>query len=552
MSLRPAAIGAIPEETARVARAAFPKGNVYVRMRDELGPLYADEQFAALFPARGRPVEAPWRLALVLVMQFAEGLSDRRAADAVRARIDWKYALGLELTDPGFDASVLSEFRTRLVEGGAELRLLDTMLARFRAAGLLKARGRQRTDSTHVLAAIRWLNRLACVGETLRHALNGLAAAAPDWLRARSEPGWVERYGPRFDDYRLPKGQAERQALAEVIGADGIGVLAAVYAAEAPPALRAVPAVETLRRVWVQQYYAPEPDGRVRWRAGEDLPPAALMINSPYDLEARYSLKRGTTWTGYKAHLTETCDPDAPHLVTHVETTPATTPDWHLAPVIHAALARKQLLPGEHILDAGYVDGEVLLRSRSEYQVTVVGPVPPDPSWQAQAGQGFDVACFSLDWEARRATCPAGRTSTKWSETHDQRNNPIVNIRFSPADCRVCPRRAACTSSAAGPRHLTVRPRAQHEALQAARQHQTSAAFKAQYAARAGVEGTLSQALRVCDLRRARYIGLAKTRLQHSLTAAALNLHRLGAWWDEHPFATTRRSPFVALVGAAP
>ena len=141
MSLRPDPVGPVPEETARVARAAFPKGNAYMRMRDELGVLYEDAAFAALFPARGQPAEPPWRLALVLVLQFAEGLSDRQAADAVRGRIDWKYALSLELTDPGFDASVLSEFRDRLVAGSREQALLDLMLARFGARGLLKARG---------------------------------------------------------------------------------------------------------------------------------------------------------------------------------------------------------------------------------------------------------------------------------------------------------------------------------------------------------------------------------------------------------------------------
>ena len=546
MSLHPAPIGPIPEETARVARAAFPKGNVYMRMRDEFGSLYEDGAFVALFPTRGQPAEAPWRLALVLVMQFAEGLPDRQAADAVRGRIDWKYALGLELTDPGFDASVLSEFRGRLVAGGAELLLLDAMLARLTAAGLLKARGRQRTDSTHVLAAIRWLNRLECVGETLRHALNSLATVAPDWLRPRLDPAWVERYGPRFDEFRLPKGMAERRALAEAIGADGFRLLGAVYAPDAPAWLRAVPAVETLRRVWLQQYYGP--DGPGRWRTGPDMPPAARMINSPHDVEARYSLKRETSWTGYKTHLTETCDPDAPHLITHVETTPATTPDWDMLAPLHAALAQKELLPGEHLLDAGYVDAQGLVRGRDEHGVAVVGPVPADHSWQARAGQGFDVACFALDWNARRATCPQGATSVKWSATHDRHGNEIINIRFPRAACLACPDHARCTSRLDGPREITVRPRAQHEALQTARVHQTTDAFKARYDARAGVEGTLSQGIRVSDLRRARYVGLAKVRLQHALTAAGLNLRRLGAWWDERPFAPTRRAPFLALA----
>jgi transposase len=253
MSLQPEPLGVVPADTARVAHAAFPKGNVYMRMRDELGRLYEDEAFATLFPQRGQPAEAPWRLALVSVLQFAEGLADRQAADAVRSRLDWKYALGLELTDPGFDASVLSEFRGRLVVGRAEDQLLDAMLARFQASGLLKARGRQRTDSTHVLAAIRALDRLETVGETLRHALNVLATVAPTWLQPYLEPAWADRYGPRFELYRLPKSRRERYALAEQIGRDGFRVLAAVTAPEAPGWLRQVPAVETRRRVWLQQ-----------------------------------------------------------------------------------------------------------------------------------------------------------------------------------------------------------------------------------------------------------------------------------------------------------
>jgi transposase len=201
MSLRPTPPDAIPASTTAVARAAFPKGNAYLRLRDELGPLFTDAEFAALFASRGQPAESPWRLALVTVLQFAEDLSDRRAADAVRSRINWKYLLGLELTDPGFDASVLSEFRSRLVAGGLEEHLLTTLLALCRDRKLLKARGRQRTDATHVLGAVRALNRLECVGATLRAALNALAVAAPDWLRAHSDATWVERYGRRVDDY---------------------------------------------------------------------------------------------------------------------------------------------------------------------------------------------------------------------------------------------------------------------------------------------------------------------------------------------------------------
>src|SRR5437763_4016046 len=178
MSLKPTPIQPVPEGTARVARAAFRKGNPLLKLRDELGADFADADFADLFPRRGQPGLAPWRLALVTLLQFREDLSDRRAAEAVRARIDWKYLLGLELTDPGFDASVLCEFRARLVAGGEETLLLEKLLARCKTLGLLNARTRQRTDSTHVLARVRATTRLDCAIEALRHALNNLAIVA--------------------------------------------------------------------------------------------------------------------------------------------------------------------------------------------------------------------------------------------------------------------------------------------------------------------------------------------------------------------------------------
>ena len=310
MSLRPAEIAPVPAGTAQVAAAAFPKGCPAMRMRDELGTIYDDRTFAPLYPARGQPAHPPWRLALVTVLQFAEGLSDRQAADAVRGRIDWKDALGLELTDPGFDFSVLSEFRTRLVAGGLERTLLDVMLARFRERGLLKARGRQRTDSTHVLAAVRAVNRLESVGETMRAALKALAVVAPDWLAEHAHAEWPDRYGRPFEEWRLPKGEGPRKVLGEGIGKDGHRLLAAAYDASAPSWLRELPAVRTLRRAWVNQFYAEE--GRVTWRDRTELPPASLRFDSPYDPDARFGNKRSTTWSGYKAHVTESCDPDCP------------------------------------------------------------------------------------------------------------------------------------------------------------------------------------------------------------------------------------------------
>jgi transposase len=551
MSLRAPLFYQIPEQTAQVARAAFPKGNPYMRMRDALGPIYTNPSFSHLFPKQGQPAYAPAYLALVTIMQFAEGLSDEQTATAVRGRIDWKYALALELTDPGFDASVLCEFRKRLIDGNAELLLFDTMLTLFRDQGLLKAKGRQRTDSTHVLAAIHVLNRLECVGETLRHALNLLATVDSGWLTSWVPPGWFDRYSQRFEDYRLPAEKPARYALAEQIGADGLQLLQQVYASAAPTSLRDLPAVQVLRQVWMQQFYAVAPEQSLHWRTAEDLPPAALLISSPYDPDARYGKKRSTEWTGYKVHLTETCDDATPHLITDVLTTPAPTSDFDVLPTIQQHLAERQLIPGEHIVDSGYPTADHLLTSRTTHAIDLIGPLAEDHSWQAQAGNGFAAAQFVIDWERQCATCPQGHTSSQWLERQDEHDQTSIQIKFAKADCAACPVRAQCTQSKLQPRLLQVRDQVHYDVLQAARQRQKTELFKTQYAARAGIEGTISQGTRTSDLRRSRYIGLPKTRLLHLLIAAALNFIRVAAWLAETPHARTRQTAFARLALAA-
>jgi transposase len=549
MTLHPRDLYRIPEETAHIARTAFPKGNVYMTMRDKLDLWYKDSDYAALFTSsQGRPAESPGRLNLVIVMQYAEGLTDEQAAEAVRARIDWKYALGLEMTDPGFHYSILSDHRQRLIDGGMEQQLLDDMLRRFQECKLLKARGRQRTDSTYVLAAIRELNRLELIGETLRHALNSLAVVAPDWVRAQVGADWFDLYGPRFEQYRLPKGKQERQVLAERIGDDGYHLLSAIDDAKELAWLRGIPAVETLRQVWAQQFRLDQ--GKARLRKAGDLPPAAEMINSPYDVEARYSRKRQTSWTGYTVHLTETCEQDDPSLITNVETTPATTPDSEVTDTVHEHLSEKGLLPSEHIVDAGYVDAGALVTSRSEYGVDLVGPVQRNTSWQAKAKQGFDLACFAVDWDMEIVTCPQGKTSRLWRRRQDEYGNDLIEVWFDPCDCRACSSRPQCTRSNKA-RTLKLRSKEQHIALQEARQYQKTDEFRERYKKRAGVEGTISQGTRCFDLRRARYVGLTKTHLQHVVTAAAINLTRAVAWLEGTRRAQTRHSAFAALALAA-
>jgi transposase len=539
MSLDPSPIEPVPEETARVARAIFPKGNRYLLLRDTLGTLFTDTLFVDLFPTRGQPALAPWRLALVTLIQYIEGLPDRQAAEAVRTRIDLKYVLGLSLTDPGFDFSVLSEFRARLLAHSAAERLLDVLLEACQKNGWLAGGGRQRTDSTHVLARVRRLNRIDLVGETLRAALNALAVAAPDWLQEHSLPDWWERYALPFDVTRLAKSEAQRETVALTVGQDGLALLAALEAEPQVVWLREIPAMQTLQQVWQEHYQVRE--GTLLWRPRDDLPPASALIASPYDVEARYALKRSTEWVGYKVHLTETCDAGRPHLITQVTTMPAPSADSAVTTPIQQALERKGLLPGQQIVDTGYVDAGELLRSQSR-GVVLLGPVPPNT---AATPAAFALEQFTLQWDQQQAICPAGKASVSWLPLEDRHGNPILKVTFRTSDCRACPHHGACTRGAH--RTLTVRPQAEWQALQEARKRQATEEFKQQYAIRAGIEGTLSQGTRAFGLRRCRYRGAQKAHLQQVVTACAINLVRITAWIQGDLPVASRPAPFARL-----
>lgn len=546
MSLHPHPIEPIPDATARVARQAFPKGNRYILLRDELGPIYQDAEFATLLSIHGQSAISPWRLVLICIMQFLEDLTDRQAADAVRSRIDWKYLLSLDLGDPGFDFSVLSEFRHRIVAGQLEQHLLDRLLEQCKEKGWIKERGKQRTDSTHVLAAIRTLNRLESIGEALRASLNAIATVEPDWLKSWVPPTWFERYGRPVEEYRLPKGKEARQTYAEMIGNDGMDLLVNLWSETTPRYLRELSSVDHLRQTWVHQFWVDQ--GRVRLRDGKDLPSAGRRSDSPYDPESRYGNKRSTTWSGYKVHLPETCDSDEMHLVTHVITTPGNIPDIEQTQPIHQALKAKNLLPQEHFVDAGYVDSGLLVESRKRYGIELIGPMRPNGSWQTKVEGAYDLSQFHINWKARRVTCPQGKKSCKWIKATDTGGNPFIHVRFLHRDCRACPTRALCTRSEPQARALGFRPQPEYEVLQSVRQQQQTKDWQQRYNQRAGVEGTLSQGIHCLGLRRTRYMGLAKTHLQHILTSVAMNLTRIVSWLMGIPHARTRVSRFAALA----
>ncbi|WP_239121171.1 transposase, partial [Planomonospora parontospora] len=267
----------------------------------------------------------------------------------------------------------------------------------------------------------------------------GLAGWAPS--------AWQERYGKRVDTYRLPDGQSARQSWLRQVGVDGYELLEQIHDETAPGWLRQIPAVQIMRESWVQQFYRQE--GEVCVRQGKDLPPGRLRPASPYDPEARYGIKRQAGWIGYKAHLTETCEPDAPHLITHVVTTDATVEDSHLTAAIHDDLAARDLLPAEHAVDTGYVSAPHLVRARDRYGIDLLGPVQFSTSRQAHTGEGFGLEAFAVDFDRRHATCPAGHTSSRWREELN-RGAPVIKIAFRKRDCGPCPLRPRCTTAAIG------------------------------------------------------------------------------------------------------
>ena len=233
--------------------------------------------------------------------------------------------------------------------------------------------------------------------------------------------------------------------------------------------------------------------------------------------------------------------------MSNIETTPAQISDVTLTAPIHDALAEKDLLPNQHIVDAGYREATLLVTSQTDHQVQLRGPVRPDSSWQAQANKGYDISCFRIDWEAQKVTCPQGQTSRQWIAAQDGWNTATIHVQFARSICLRCASRADCTRATRDPRELTLRPRAEQEALQAAGRQQQSPEWKAAYNVRAGVEGRLSQGDGAFELRQSRSIGLARTHLQHILTAAAMTIARFDAWVTDRPRAKTRISHCEAL-----
>jgi len=508
----------MPEELAVLGPKLLRSDSPYRLVGEQLYEEYDEADYVDLYHAEGKPAISPVLLSFVTAFQYMENLSDREAVEAVRVRLDWKYALHLPLDYAGFNFSVLSEFRDRVIAHQAESYLFDRLLEQLEALGLIKRRGRQRTDSLAVLTKVRDLNRLEFVVETLRLAVRALLAADAVWTHATVPPTWEERYGERCVATRLRK--EERKTLESEVGRDGEWLLGRLEDEMTPLALRELPEVEVFRTVWSQQFEVIK--GKVVFQAPGPYDGTA-RIETPHDPEARYSKKGKQSWVGDKLQVTETDDNGYPHLITDIAMTSSVETDTVALKDIQARLKARDLLPGEQLGDGAYISGSNLARSQRQ-GIDLIGPLPRRQSPQERMPDGITQDQFHIDWEANVAICPAGQMSNK-GITHSSRG---TQFRFRKAACRTCSLHSRCCSGASG-RTVTISPF--HHVLQAARARQKTDEFKAVYRQhRGGVEGCLSALVRAHGIRKKRYIGQAKGHLQALFTGVAANLRRAARW----------------------
>jgi len=378
----------------------------------------------------------------------------------------------------------------------------------------------------------------------LRAALNAIAKVDPQWLYVRVTDGWLQDYSRRIEEYRLPKGEKARNEYGSVVGSRTLRLLTLIEADDAPAELKNLKMVKILRQMWDNQFEIR--DGKVQFRPAKELPPAGERFDSPYDTEARYGNKRATTWRGYKVHYTETCDEDCPFLICNVETTAAIIPDIVMGEAIHKSLREKSLLPSVHLVDSGYVEVKWIVQSAKQKKVQIIGPPRLNNQWQSLSKNGFALTDFSIDWENKQVTCPAGQTTTNWYPRllHGAEN---IRVRFKCSQCNNCEKKPLCTRSVREGRSLGFANKENQLALEQAREVQNQESWQKLYSQRAGIEGTFSQAVRGFGLRRSRYLGERKTHLHNLATASAINIGRSIAWLADKPREKTRISWFGKL-----
>lgn len=507
----------MPPETAAVGKAILKEDSPYRLIGDRLFERYSEYDYADLYSTEGKPGISPVILAFVTVFQFMERLPDRQAAESVRMRMDWKYALHLPLAYEGFDYSVLSEFRDRLLEHQAEGRVFEQLVQEFRLMGLIKERGKQRTDSIAMLMKVRRLSRLELVVETLRVAIGVILKVDRKWGEALIPPSWEERYGERFVLQRHTKEEwADHD---QHIGPDGEWLIARLAGEGAPAEIKSLPEVQVLKTVWAQQFR--EKEGKIVYQVGTTYD-GHTQIETPHDPEARYSRKRIQEWVGGKVQVTETDDEGYPHLITDIAATCSNQTDWESLPSIQQRLEVRHCLPEQQFVDSGYMSGPNLAKS-AQAGIDLMGPLSPVISKQSKLAGGITTEQFAIDVEKQQAICPAG-----FSGKSDLGWKGKIRFRFDDQICLACSLRPRCCTGKGG---RTVCVGITYPFLQAARQRQQTDTFKKEYHQhRSGVEGCLSALVRGNGLRVSRYIGNRKRHLQALFSGSAANIKRTARW----------------------
>jgi len=558
MCLKPRSLPPIPDDTRAVAEQIYPPDHPLRRLGEDYADVLCDEDFADLYSPTGQPALSPTLLALVTVLQATEHCSDRIAAEMVRSRIDWKYALHLPLAYAGFDASVLCEFRQRLVAHHAERRVFDAFLRRLKERGFLKGRAVQRTDSLAIIAAVRELDLLELVMETLRLALEAIAQHDPAWRKAHVPDAWLQHYGPWTQAERLiretgSRASAEARRLLSRTGQDGFALLDALNAEDAT-LLRGLAAVEVLRTVWTQQYLRSDPhqapvpatsgtqadvkaQADVTIRSSVQTRPAPALddgqrgrvIITPHDPEARWATKQGHAWGGYKLHLTETATEDAPLLITDLDIVAAAVYDSQAVDAIQARLQVRALLPETHLADAGYVNG-LTIQSSLGHGVGLLGPISADTYGTSRKEKVLPPEVFTIDVENKQATCPSGHPARLWSlyQRSGRKGRSLVAIAWDKQACSQCPLRQQCLPPGQLQRILRLSP--YYTLLSTRRAEQKTPAFRERYRRRSGIEATFSHLVNVHRARRTPYCGSAKTLCYYAALAVGVNLRRVALW----------------------
>jgi transposase len=537
---------AIPDETREVAEAVCVRSTAwYLKLSRELRILYSKIDFESLYPDAGQWGIHPYRVFAFLMLQVIEGLSDRAAADQVCTNIGWKYILALQLQDQGWDASVLSKARDRLLETDTQTLLLDVQLNLLQEKELLKTK-RQRTDSTSIEAYVKVLNRTELILETVRNALEALSEHDPEWLVSIAQGDWTKRYYlDRPFNYRLPKGDKEKRDLAEIAGEDGFYILDCIAGApkKKRTSLEALKAIRILHRVLEEQFHPPNEQGP-KLRDLKELKPSGERIASPYETEARTANKGEMHWTGYKLHTTETCVKGSPNFITDARIEPATKNDSLTLPDVVERLNSKDWLPDKWYVDCGYVNVPFITKVREKLGLDIVARLANGHSWQSKDGNGFAQSQFKVNFARQVAVCPAKVRSSTWKTKKDGH----ADVYFPRQACGSCSLKKLCTK--AEQRILRVQPEAVFKQQQFMRKRQETVAFKRDYSRRAGVEGTQAEFVRVAG-RRSSVRGQNKTNFKYVLAALAVNFGRLFRFEMKEPPRLTPTGKFLALVPVA-